>query len=115
MQDAKGFLDALFDFSFSHYVATKLISALYKFLVGVYAFIAVAAIAAAASNGFGAALAGLIVSVVLFFLYTIVTRIGLELIAVLFRAAEHQRETAEHTKGLVGAWVSGSPDLLGDT
>lgn len=62
-----------------------------------------AALVGALSEGFMAFVVMLIVAPIVAVVFVAITRIWLELAAVLFRAAEYQRETAEHTRRMAEA------------
>lgn len=97
--EAKGFFAALFDFSFSSYVTKRFIKLIYVIAtvligLGVLMF----AIAAIASGDAGTILAGLIFAPLFGLFYLIFTRIGLEIIVVIFGIADDtsaMRKSAE--------------------
>lgn len=95
MEEQKGFLGALFDFSFSDFITIKLIKILY--ILGII-FSGIAAIMVIV-NGFnisaGAGIIFLILSPLIFLLYVILVRVWLEIIIVIFRIAENTKQMVE--------------------
>ena len=93
---ATGFLGALFDFSFTSFVTTKLIKTLYALGVIIAGFAALMLVIAGFTKG---VLAGLLVLIIVaplvFFLYVIYWRVVMELIIVIFRAAENLGELVQ--------------------
>ena len=89
-----GFLRALFDFSFSQFVTTRLVRLLYAIGVVLAVLFAVGAIIRGFSEGAGAGIAALIVAPLIFLLVVIIARVWLELVIVVFRIAEYLREMA---------------------
>jgi hypothetical protein len=87
-----GFLGALFDFSFTTFVTTKLVKVLYALCIVVAALYAVFFIIAGFTRGGIFGILALIGSVVLFFAFVIYSRVCMELIIVIFRGAEHLAE-----------------------
>jgi len=104
----EGFFKSLFDFSFSHFVVTKMIKVLYGLAIivaGILALIALisglgAAVAAfhgySSSPGLGvlAVIGGLIGAPLVFLLAVVCARVYLELLIVVFRICEHVAEIA---------------------
>ena len=92
MQD---FFDTLFDFSFTEFITTKIVKVLY----GIGILIAgVAAIAFIISAFEAAAIWGilaLLVSPIVFLIYTILFRVWLEVVIVLFRISENVGDIAK--------------------
>jgi len=88
----KGFFDSLFDFSFSSFIATKMIRILYALLILFSALAALVLIVKGFSMGLWKGLASLVISPLLFLLYVILGRIWLEALIVFFRIAEHVAE-----------------------
>jgi hypothetical protein len=90
--NAGGFLSALFDFSFTTFVTTKLVKVLYVLCIIVAALYAVFFIIAGFARGGIFGILALIGSVILFFAFVIYSRICMEVIIVIFRGAEHLAE-----------------------
>lgn len=86
------FFRALFDFSFSQFVTTRLIRFLYAIGVLFAVVGAVSAIFAGFNESAGAGFAALIFSPLIFLLVVIVVRIYLEIVIVVFRIAEYLRD-----------------------
>ena len=87
----KGFFGALFDFSFSSFITTKIIKLLY-IIIAIGCVISL--VAATFMQGFMGFISGLIGVVVVFLL----SRIYLELMIVLFRMAENLEVIANRSK-----------------
>src|SRR4028118_117507 len=87
-----GFFRALFDFSFSQFVTTRLVRLLYAIGVVLAVVVAVGAIIGGFSESAGAGIAALIVAPLIFLLVVILARVQLEIIIVVFRIAEYLRE-----------------------
>lgn len=94
MEVNKGFLTTLFDFTFTSFVTTKLIKLLY--VIGLI-FATVGAIVFIV-GGFrinaGLGVLALLVSPVIFLIYSLLIRVYLEIIIVIFRIAEDVRVLA---------------------
>lgn len=94
------FFSGLFDFTFTKFITTKIISVIYiiaMVLTGlgslVFAFTGFA-------NNFGSGILTLILAPIIFFLGILYWRIILEVIIVAFKTAENTRQTAENTRNL---------------
>jgi hypothetical protein len=89
MDEPKGMLATLFDFSFTEFITSKLVKLL--FVIGiVFAVIgAIAFISAGFQAGAGWGILALLVSPVVFLIYVLLVRVYLEIIIVIFRIAEH--------------------------
>lgn len=95
MEQRKGFLASLFDFSFSEFITTKIIKILYGigiFFAGLMALFVIVA-AFRESPGYGI-LGLLILAPLVFLLHVIIARVWLEVIIVIFRIAEYARDIA---------------------
>jgi hypothetical protein len=93
--EQKGFLGALFDFSFDHFITTRLVRLLYGLLIlGAVGFSLVTMVTSWASSS--SAIGGLLKVVVLtplaFIVVVVMARIGCEGILVLFRIQSHAAE-----------------------
>ncbi|MDQ7039909.1 MAG: DUF4282 domain-containing protein [Rhodothermus sp.] len=92
METRKGFLAALFDFSFSEFITARLIRLLYALMlimVGVFVFVW---IIGGFAEGFEIGVLSLVLSPLVFLLSAIVVRIYLELVMIIFRIAEYLRQ-----------------------
>ena len=89
-----GFFRALFDFSFTEFVTTRLIRLLYGIGVLVGAVTAIVAIGRGFDAGSGAGIVALILAPLIFLLVVILARVWLEIIIVVFRIAEYLRDMA---------------------
>jgi hypothetical protein len=91
-----GFLGALFDTSFSSFVTTRLVKAIYVLVMIVVALVAVIQLIAALVSGDGGVIVLSLLFVPLFALLTLIwARVGLELVIVVFRIGEDTRRTAD--------------------
>jgi hypothetical protein len=95
MEEAKGFFGALFDFSFTEFVTTKIIKVLFALAIIGSAIAAIAYIAMSFSASSGLGVVVLLLSPAIFILYVILARVWLEVIIVLFRIAEHVSDIAK--------------------
>ncbi len=90
------FFKALFDFSFSEFVTTKIIKVLYGIMLVIAALIWLGFLVAMFSSGNGilGVLAGLIGAPIGFVVQVIFTRVGYEILIVVFGIAENTRDMA---------------------
>jgi len=105
MEEKAGFLKSLFDFSFSHFITTKIIKFLYAVSIAVGGLGALFYLIVGIRSAFGRGrsteegivmLIGLLILIpLLFLLYTMFVRVYLEVIIVIFRIAEHTSEIAK--------------------
>jgi hypothetical protein len=87
-----GFLRSLYDFSFTNYIATKIIKTLYVIITVVYTLIAIVALITTVSRGGVYIVLGIIFVPIFYIVYLALARVGLEVIAVIFRIAEYARD-----------------------
>jgi hypothetical protein len=102
----KGVLEMLFDLSFSEFVTTRVIKLLFIIGVGIAAIATLAIIVGAFSSGFGRGFLTLLISPLLFLLYTLFARIWCEMIIVVFRIAENTSRMARGGAETVAESVS---------
>lgn len=95
MEQKKGFFGALFDLSFSEFVTTRVIKVLYVLGIILAILVALGFIVSGFTQSVGLGIVFVILSPLIFLLYTILTRIWLEIVIVVFRIAENTREIAE--------------------
>ncbi|MBD3287536.1 DUF4282 domain-containing protein [candidate division KSB1 bacterium] len=88
MNDFKKFLSTLFDFSFSEFIAPKIIKILYGIGIFIVALGTLGVIFSGFSEGFGKGIFMLVVSPIIFLIYAILVRVSMEIIIVLFRIYE---------------------------
>ncbi len=84
----QNFFEALFDFSFSEFVTTKIIKVIYGLGVAIAAIAAIGLIVNGFQSSFLLGILALIVSPIVFIIYTILIRVWLEVVIVLFRILE---------------------------
>ena len=89
MSDKTGFFEALFDLSFSSFITTRLIKALYILAMILAGFLALGIVIAGFSNGFVSGLGALIFGALVFLIYVMTARVTLELIMIVFRISEN--------------------------
>ena len=89
MEQPSSFLNALFDFSFTEFVTTKLIKVLFGLGIFFAAISALSFLVGGFTDSFGKGLLFLILSPLVFIVITILVRVYLEVVIVLFRIAEH--------------------------
>lgn len=91
---SRGFFESLFDLSFSEFIATRLVRAMFGitvFVAGLFGlFITISGLS---SNSGWTRLASLVIGPVGFMLTVIWARLILELMIVVFRIADHSRDT----------------------
>ncbi|MGB3757175.1 MAG: DUF4282 domain-containing protein [Rivularia sp. (in: cyanobacteria)] len=100
MSNSKSFISDLFDFSFSKFLAPKIVGFLYILGVFFSGLGMLAFIFGSLSQGIGSGIVALIVAPLGFLLYVIFIRISLEGMIIGFRTAENTGRTAENTKYL---------------
>lgn len=86
-----GFLGALFDFTFSEFITTRIVKFIYILAIFVAALGCLGWVLGAFSHSFIAGLGALIVAPLGFLLYICVARVWLEIVIVIFRIAESLR------------------------
>ena len=101
--DATGFIGALFDFSFTHFITTKLIKLWYILtLIGgvIYGLVLLFGGLSALSSSYTrlAGLGAIIAAPIVFLVTAISGRLFCELVIVIFRAAGHLSEIAQQNK-----------------
>jgi uncharacterized membrane protein len=100
--DARGFIGSLFDFGFNSFITTKLITVVYGLSMFFNALITLSVVAVAFWVGFFAGvLTLLLIAPVVFLFLTMISRLSMELVIVLFRIAEHMKVTADNTGQMV--------------
>ena len=100
MDDHKGFFGALFDFTFTDFITTKIIKLLYILLLiaaGIGTLIAIVSTFGCCGTGWGL-LTLLILAPLGFIVAVICIRVYMEIIIVLFRIAENTTIIAESHK-----------------
>ncbi len=95
MQD---FFGALFDFSFKEFITTKIIKIIYAIGILGAGIGAIGVIIKGFGAGAFAGILALIVSPIVFIIYTILIRVWLEVVIVLFRISEDIRDLAKKSE-----------------
>ena len=94
----KTFLSSLFDFSFSDFIATKVVGIIYGLsILGIILFI-LATIVVGFGNSFAAGIGALIISPIIALLYLLFVRVGLESLIAGIRTAENTTEIREFVR-----------------
>jgi hypothetical protein len=110
MGDSRGFLESLFDVSFSSLITTRVIKVLYILSMIIIGLFALFFVVAAFSNSVAG---GIIVLVVIAplaaLLYLIYVRVLLELVIVIFRIMETNTELVALQRGATGATTPPPP------
>lgn len=96
MNQTTGFLNSLFDFSFTSFLTSKIIKLLYGLSIAVAGLLCLFLIMTGfeISSSIGV-ITLLIVAPLVFFLLVVYARVMLEMIIVIFRISEHAAEVAE--------------------
>jgi uncharacterized membrane protein (DUF485 family) len=92
------FFQALLDFSFSRFVATKVVGIIYFLAMLLIALIALVIISAGFSNGFLSGLGSLIVAPIIALIYLLLARVGLESLIAGIRTAENSAQILDYLK-----------------
>ncbi|MGO9096505.1 MAG: DUF4282 domain-containing protein [Bryobacteraceae bacterium] len=95
---SKGFFGSLFDFSFTSFVAPKIIKFLFVLLIILVILAAAGIIVYGLQLPGSMGIAAMVVAPILAFLYLLLGRIWLEVMMVLFRIVEHTGEIARNTR-----------------
>jgi hypothetical protein len=96
--DNKGFFAALFDFSFSEFITTKIIKIIYAILIVLAGIVALLLIGVGFNASKAVGVIALIFSPVVFIIYVIFARLWLEVLIVVFKIAEHAKDIALNVK-----------------
>jgi len=94
-----GLFGALFDMSFKRFITLDILKILYLLLIIIIGIAVLALMVAGFSNGFGFGILTLIVAPIVGFIYIVLIRIWLELIAVIFRIADNTSTLVEQNRG----------------
>jgi Domain of unknown function (DUF4282) len=100
MARPRGFFSTLFDFSFSEFIALKIIGVLYAIGIFLIGLATLAIVISGFAKGFSSGLVALIVGPLIFLLYVILIRIGLEGLIAALRTADNTSRIAENTRDL---------------
>ncbi len=87
--DSKGFFESLFDFSFTSFITTRIISVVYGLLIAAGALAALSIIIGALQSGALPILLAIIAAPFVFLLYVVIARVYCEVIIVLFKIADN--------------------------
>lgn len=90
----------LFDFSFSEFIALRIVGVLYGIAIFFAGLFALGLLLAGFSRGPGSGLLALIFAPLAFLVYVIIARVILEGMVVAFRTADNTGRTAENTSHL---------------
>lgn len=92
------FFQALLDFSFSRFVATKVVGIIYFLAILFIALITLIIISAGFGNGFLSGLGSLILAPIVALVYLLLARVGLESLIAGIRTAENSAQILEYLK-----------------
>jgi len=95
MSEKTGFFKTLMDFSFSNFIAAKVVKFLYVICIIGCAFASLSVVISGFVNSIASGFLILIFSPVLFVFLVIISRIYLEIIIVIFRIAENIQDIAK--------------------
>ena len=98
-EEVKGLLGALFDFSFTSFITSKLIKVLYGIAIAIFGLIGLYFLVAGLRAGAAPGVAALILVPLLYLFFVMYTRVVLEVLIVVFRIAEHTAEIARRGQG----------------
>jgi len=87
--EAKNLLSGLLDFSFTSFVTLKFLRVIYALLLALILLGGIGFFFSLAAQGAGSAIVALIVVPLVVFLYVVIARIYMELVALFFRIAEN--------------------------
>ena len=94
MEQKRGFLGQLFDFSFAEFITTKIIRVLYALAIFMAAATAIVVIVGAFNESAVAGGVLLVLSPIWLLLCVVVARVMLEIVVVMFRIAEYVGDIA---------------------
>jgi hypothetical protein len=95
MIQQKGFFASLFDISFDSLITTKIIKVLYVLILIVIGIVSLILIATSFSQGGGSGVAAIIFVPIGALLYTIMARVYLEVLIILFKIGENTSKLVE--------------------
>jgi hypothetical protein len=98
MSSSTGFFKLLFEFSFSRFIGIRIIGVLYAIGMFFAAIGAIGVFIAGASKGFIPGVLSLVLAPLVFLLYVIFLRIGLEGFVAALRTAENTTQLLEEAK-----------------
>lgn len=93
-----GFLEALFDFTFTRFVSITLVRIIYILIIIFAALAALVAIVTGFASSFGSGLISLIFAPIMFIIWVLLARVMLEVFVVIFRIADYLREIERNTR-----------------
>jgi hypothetical protein len=96
MEGPKGFFTTLFDFSFSEFIVPKIVKILFGIGILAAAIGALAFIFWGFRGGVVGGIITIILSPVVFIIYTILVRVYLEVVLVLFRIADNTSKMVQN-------------------
>jgi Domain of unknown function (DUF4282) len=100
MAQSSNFFSKLFDFSFSQFIALRVVGVLYGFIVILAGLATLVYIGTSLSRDFTSGIIALIVGPLFCLTYLIFIRIGLELMIVVFKIADNTSRILENSEYL---------------
>jgi hypothetical protein len=98
LEGTTGFLEALFDFTFTRFVSITLVRVLYILFILLAGLAAVVGIIGAFTSSFGSGLVALIFAPIGFIVWVLFARVILEVFVVVFRIATYLRRIEANTR-----------------
>ncbi|MDY6892573.1 MAG: DUF4282 domain-containing protein [Chloroflexota bacterium] len=95
MEQQKGFLGRLFDFSFDEFITPTIIRLLFGLSIALSVVYIISMIWGAFVTSFGYGIVTLVLSPLLLLLFVIIARVYLEIIIILFRIASDVRDLVD--------------------
>ena len=96
MESQRGFFESLFDFTFTHFITSKIIKFLYGLSIAIAALVTLFFIISAFAKSFWMGSLMLLIGGPIFFLLSVIySRITLEIIIVIFRISDYAAEIAK--------------------
>lgn len=96
-----GFINTLFDLSFTRFISETLISVLYMVAIILAGIAVIVGVITAFTTEIIYGVTSIILAPIIFFIYVIAVRVLFEFVIVIFRIADHARQIAENTQGEV--------------
>jgi uncharacterized membrane protein len=98
MTTNNNFFQALLDFSFSRFVATKVVGIIYFLAILLIALMSLVIISTGFSYGFASGLGSLILAPIIALIYLLLVRVGLESLIAGIRTAENSAQILDYLK-----------------
>ncbi len=113
-QTARGYIEPLFDLSFTQFITTKVVKLVYVLTIGLAALGVLLLFVATVNDSFLLALGMLAVTLPFAALFVIASRMWLEAVVVFFRIADNTAELAEQGAAIAMNTARSQPGAAGD-